>query len=111
MSLINPTRRAIEHADESDFALKVLQSEVPVLVDFYADWCMPCRMLGPVLEELAREVPSVRIVKVNVDENPELAMRYRVTSIPYLLVFRDGKPVAQHLGLADKATLRALLNR
>lgn len=111
MSLINPTRRAIEHTDEGDFALKVLRSEVPVLVDFYADWCMPCRMLGPVLEELAREVPSVRIVKVNVDENPELAMRYRVTSIPYLVVFRDGKPVAQHLGLADKATLRALLNR
>ncbi len=111
MSLTNPARRAIEHADESDFAVKVLQSNAVVLVDFYADWCMPCRMLGPVLEELAREAPDVRIVKVNVDENPGLAIRYRVTSIPYLLVFRDGKPVAQHVGLADKATLRALLAR
>lgn len=111
MSLSNTTRRAVEHADQSDFALKVLQSDVPVLVDFYADWCMPCRMLAPVLDELARETPGVRIVKVNVDENPVLAMRYRVSSIPYLVVFRNGKPVAQHLGLADTATLRALVAR
>lgn len=111
MALTNPTRPAIEHASDDDFASKVLQADVPVLVDFYADWCLPCRMLGPILEELARDLRDVRIVKVNVDENPELAMRYRVTSIPYLVVFRNGKPVAQHLGLADKATLRALLAR
>lgn len=111
MSLTNPTRPAVEHASQNDFAGKVLQDEGTVLVDFYADWCMPCRMLAPVLDDLAREAPNVRIVKVNVDENPELAMRYRVTSIPYLVVFRAGRPVAQHLGLADKATLRALVAR
>jgi len=111
MSLTNPTWRAIEHADEVNFSDKVLGAEGVVLVDFYADWCMPCRMLAPVLEELAREVPHLRIVKVDVDQNPELALRYRVNSIPYLLVFRDGKPVAQHLGFADKATLRALVTR
>lgn len=111
MSLTQPTPRAVEHADESDFAEKVLGSRGTVLVDFYADWCRPCRMLEPVLAELLRETPDVRIVKVNVDENPQLALRYRVSSIPYLVVFRDGKPVASHLGLADKTTLRALLAR
>ena len=68
------------HASQSDFAQLVLQSDVPVLVDFYADWCGPCRAMAPVLDQLAGEMPEARIVKVNVDENPDLAAQYRVHS-------------------------------
>jgi thioredoxin 1 len=106
-----PAGPGVDHADAADFDRKVLRSDVPVLVDFYADWCAPCRAMSPVLEELARENPSVRIVKVNVDESPELASRYRVDTIPRLIVFKGGRPTAQHSGIADKARLNALLNR
>jgi len=109
--LRTPTEPRIEHVDTAQFESKVLRSESPVLVDFYADWCGPCRALSPVLEELARENPGARIVKVDVDENPELAVRYRVDTIPRLVVFKDGQPVAQHSGLANKARLNALLQR
>jgi thioredoxin 1 len=103
------TYRQIEHADEQSFQQLVLGSEVPVLVDFYADWCFPCRLLAPALEELARETPNVRVVKVNVDENPLLASRYRISSIPAVMVFKDGQVTAQHLGLAGKDELKAML--
>jgi thioredoxin 1 len=79
------------HANEANFDQQVLAADVPVLVDFYADWCGPCRMIAPVLEELARETPAARIVKVNVDENPALASRYGISSIPSLLVFKNGE--------------------
>jgi len=103
--------RSIEHVEAEDFSQRVLRSEVPVLVDFYADWCGPCRALSPVLEELAREHPEARIVKVNVDENPELAARYGVDSIPNLLLFREGRVAGQQVGLASKSSLRRLLLR
>jgi len=109
--LRTPTEPRVEHVDTAEFETKVLRSDLPVLVDFYADWCGPCRALSPVLEELARENPAAKIVKVNVDESPELAVRYRVDTIPRLMVFKDGKPVAQHSGLANKARLNALLQR
>jgi thioredoxin 1 len=100
----------IYHADDSSFDQQVLQSPVPVLVDFYADWCGPCQMLAPILEELARETPSARVVKVNVDHSRQLATRYNITGIPSVMVFRDGKVVGQHMGLADKAQLQAMLS-
>ncbi len=103
--------RKVEHADTADFQRKVLESDVPVLVDFYADWCGPCRMLAPALEELARETPNARIVKVDVDRNPELAARYKVGSIPSLAVFSGGEITAQHVGLANKSELKSLLKR
>jgi thioredoxin 1 len=99
----------IEHVHAGTFQDKVLRSEVPVLVDFYADWCGPCRALGPVLEEFARETPNAKVVKVNVDESPELAGRYHVQSIPCLLVFRGSQVTAEHTGLANKAALGKLL--
>lgn len=101
----------IEHVNEADFARKVLGSKEPVLVDFYADWCGPCQLLAPVLEELARETPNAKVVKVNVDENPKLAAQYEIDSIPRLLVFRDGEIVGERSGLASKTTLKSLLTR
>jgi thioredoxin len=102
--------REVEHADEATFEQQVLGSKLPVLVDFYADWCSPCRALAPTLEQLARELPDAKIVKVNVDDSPKLADRYGVDSIPRLLVFKDGQVTAGHVGLASKAQLRAMLS-
>jgi thioredoxin 1 len=104
-------QRKVEHADESSFHQLVLKSELPVLVDFYADWCAPCRMIAPVLEELAKETPNAKIVKVNVDRAPQLAARYGVNSIPTLMVFKDGRIAAQHVGLANRAELERLLDQ
>jgi len=102
---------SVQHVGESDFDREVLQSDVPVLVDFYADWCGPCRMLAPVLQELAAETDDAKVVKVDVDENPGLAARYGITSIPSVMVFRDGRVVAQHVGLADKGRLAGMLRQ
>jgi thioredoxin 1 len=101
----------IEHVDASTFNEKVLQSAVPVLVDFYAEWCGPCKALAPVLEDFARENPDAKIFKVNVDENHELANRYRIESIPSLLVFKSSELSARHMGFADKAALKQLVTR
>ena len=97
------------HADEANFDELVLNSDVPVLVDFYADWCGPCRTLAPVLEELARETSDAKIVKVNVEHSPQLAARYGISSIPSLKVFEDGKIVDEQVGLASKARLKVML--
>jgi thioredoxin 1 len=103
------TSSVIEHIRGNEFDEKVLQSPVPILVDFYADWCGPCQMLAPVLENVAKETTDAKIVKVNVDENRELAARYRIEAIPSLLVFRNGKLTNRHTGLADEASLKRLL--
>ena len=95
-----------------NFEAEVLHSALPVLVDFYADWCGPCKMLAPTVAELAEEYEGrVRVGKLNVDEQPELAIRYKVASIPTLLLFRNGEPVAKSVGYCEKAELTALLDR
>jgi thioredoxin 1 len=99
----------LEHVHASTFNEKVLRSPIPVLVDFYADWCRPCQMQGPILAPLAGETSHAKIVKVNVDQNRELASRYQIASIPSLLVFRNGEVIRRHSGLADKAALQQLL--
>jgi thioredoxin 1 len=104
-------KRQVQHASEATFDDMVLKSDVPVLVDFYADWCGPCQRLAPVLEQLATEIPGVRIVKVNLDHCPRLATQYGVQSIPTLKVFRNGTGGGQIVGLASKSQLRALLGK
>ncbi len=101
---------SVIHADKNNFGEIVLNSDKPVLVDFWATWCGPCRMIAPILEELAEENPDVKIVKVDVDENPELARKYEVMSIPALFVIKNGEVVAQSLGVKPKAQLQALLD-
>jgi len=105
------TAKQIQHASEANFDSLVLKSDVPVLVDFYADWCGPCRRLTPILEELARETPDAKVVKVNVDHSPNLAAEYGVDSIPSLKVFKRGVVTDQLVGLANKSQLRSLITR
>jgi thioredoxin 1 len=105
------TQHKIEHADEASFNRLVLNSDVPVLVDFYADWCGPCRMLAPTLEEFAKETADAKVVKVDVDDHPALAQRYGISSIPSLIVFKGGQIAARHTGVVGKAGLKELLAR
>ena len=94
----------------ANFENEVLRSDKPVLLDFYADWCGPCKMLAPLLHELAEEYDGVyKVGKVNVDEQMELAMRFQVSSIPMLVVFKDGQPVAKTVGYRSKEELNELL--
>ena len=104
------TQNEIVHANDQNFQQVVLQSDVPVLVDFYADWCGPCRALGPVLEQVASETADAKIVKVNVDESPQVSGQYGISAIPCLLVFQGGQVVDRHVGLANKQQLKALLD-
>jgi thioredoxin 1 len=95
---------------DQNFKVEVLESGQPVLVDFWAEWCGPCRMIAPAVEELAREFEGrAKIVKVNVDEQQELAMQYGIRSIPTLLFFQAGKVVDQIVGAAPKNTLSSKL--
>ena len=94
---------------EQNFEAEVLNSDVPVLVDFWAVWCGPCQMQGPIIDELSEEVSGVKFGKLNVDENMSLAQKYRVASIPTLLVFKDGKIAASAIGLQSKDGLKKLL--
>ena len=98
-------------ATEENFKSEVLESSQPVLVDFWAEWCGPCKMIGPTIEELAVEFDGkAKVAKVNVDEQPKLAQQYGVRSIPTLLFFRDGKVAEQLVGAAQKDTLTEKLN-
>ena len=91
------------------FNEEVLQSDKPVLVDFWATWCMPCKMLAPTLEELSSESTDFVVGKVDIDENPELAQQYRIMSIPTLLVFKNGKVTASAVGVQSKAAILNML--
>ena len=95
----------------SNFEEEVLRSELPVLVDFWAVWCGPCRMLAPTVEELARTYEGrVKVGKVNVDEEEELAVRYRIASIPTLMLFRNGRVEQTLIGVQPKSALERMLN-
>ena len=90
---------------DKSFADEVLGSDKPVLVDFWATWCGPCKMVAPVLEEIASEHSEIKIVKIDIDANPQAAREYKVMSIPTLIVFSGGEPVKQIVGAKPKAAL------
>ena len=100
---------AVVTITKENFEQEVLQSAKPVLLDFWASWCGPCRMLSPVVDEVAEERTDVKVGKVNVDEQPELAGQFGVKSIPTLLVFEQGKLVRQAVGARPKASVLELL--
>ena len=100
---------SVLHINRESFEKIIAQNGKTVLVDFWATWCGPCRMIAPVLEEVAKERPDVTVCKVDVDEERELALKYGVSSIPTLLVFRDGKVVNQSIGAMPKERILAML--
>ena len=98
---------------DQNFEQEVLKSNVPVLVDFFADWCGPCKMMEPIIEELAKELEgkSIKIGKLNVDEAPETAQKYNVMSIPTLIIFKNSEPVETMAGLQNKEALKEKLEK
>lgn len=86
----------------NNFEEEVIKCEKTVLVDFYAEWCGPCKMLSPIIDEIAKENPDIKVVKVNVDEAQDLAMRYQVMSIPTLVIIKNGQQINKSVGLRDK---------
>ena len=100
---------SVLHITKETFEQEVLNSDKPVLLDFWATWCGPCRMIGPILDEIAEEREDIKVCKVNVDEEPELAAKYQIVSIPTLMVIKNGKIVNQSLGAKPKAQILALL--
>jgi len=102
---------SVEKVTDQNFETDVIKSDAPVIVDFWAEWCGPCRMVAPILEEVSGEMAGkVRIVKLNVDENPQTASKYGIMSIPTLLMFKDGKIASRQVGAAPKAKLVQWIN-
>ena len=95
---------------KENFQTEVLDAKGTVLVDFWASWCGPCKMIGPIIDQIADERNDVKVCKINVDEEPELAAKFKVMSIPTLVVFKDGQVATQSLGAKPKAAILALLD-
>ncbi len=100
---------SVLHITKENFEAEVLKSDKPVLVDFYAVWCGPCKMIAPILDEIAEEREDIKVCKINVDEEPELAARYQVVSIPSLFVIKDGQVTNQSLGARPKPQILEML--
>ncbi len=100
---------SVLHITKETFENEVMKSEKPVLVDFFATWCGPCRMVGPVIEEIAEERQDIKVCKIDVDQQPELASRFGVVSIPTLVVLQNGQVVNQALGAMPKKDILSLL--
>ena len=100
---------SVIHVTKENFQQEVVNSSKPVLVDFWASWCGPCRMVSPILDEIAAERDDIKVCKINVDEQPELAASYQVMTIPTLMVIRDGKVVHQSSGARPKNQILSML--
>ncbi len=96
---------------KGEFQKEVMESDKPVLVDFFANWCGPCKMLGPILEQVADETEKVKIVKVDIDENMDIAQRYGIMSVPTLILLKKGQEIAREIGFRQKIQLLELINR
>jgi thioredoxin 1 len=101
---------SVKHLTVANFDEEVLQQTEPVMVDFWAPWCGPCRMLSPIVDELAEELKQIKICKVNIDEEMELAEKYKVMTIPTLLVFNEGKLMNTSVGVKPKSDILKMLN-
>jgi thioredoxin 1 len=102
-SKIENNNSVITHVDTKTWDAEVLRSDLPVMVDFWAEWCGPCRMVGPAVEQVGKMLAGkVKVAKLNVDENQEIAMKHGIQSIPSLLLFKDGKEIARTIGAAPK---------
>ena len=99
----------VMHINKDNFHQEVLSSEKPGLLDFFASWCGPCRMVGPILDEIAQEREDIKVCKVDIDEQPELASRYRIMSVPTLMVLKDGNIVDQSIGAKPKHQILAMV--
>ena len=97
------------HITNNNFKEEVLNSDKLVLIDFWASWCGPCRMVGPIIDEIAKENPDIKVCKVNVDDEPELASEFHIMSIPTLVVMKDGQVIRQSMGAKPKAQILDLL--
>ena len=100
---------SVKHINRSNFEQEVLKSDKPVLLDFWASWCGPCKMLSPIVEQLANEVEEVKVCKINIDEEEDLAKQFRVMSIPTLVFMKDGKIVNSSIGLQGKGGILKMM--
>ena len=106
---IKEDKMSVLEFTSSDFEKEVLQSEKPVLVDFYADWCGPCKMLAPIVDEIAEENQDIKVCRINIDENQDLAVEYGIMSIPTLVVIKNGKEVSRTVGVVGKKEILELV--
>lgn len=97
------------HINNDNFHKEVLNSDKPVLLDFFASWCGPCRMVGPILDEIAQEREDIKVCKIDIDEQPELASRYRIMSVPTLMVLKNGQIMEQSVGARPKHQILAMV--
>ncbi|MDD6072422.1 MAG: thioredoxin [Clostridiales bacterium] len=100
---------AVMNITTDTFEQEVLKETKTVLVDFWADWCGPCKMLGPIVDQIAEEHPEIKVCKVNVDKEPSLAMDYKIMNIPNLIVFKNGEKVNQAIGVHSKSDIEAMV--